>query len=41
MIPLIYLLVGIKVGAEVGAIFQDMLEADHDTPVSARAAEEL
>jgi len=40
VIPLIYLLVGIKVGAEIGAIFQDMLEADHDTPVSARAAEE-
>lgn len=26
VIPLIYILVGIKVGAEVGAIFQDMLE---------------
>ncbi len=28
VIPLIYILVGIKVGAEVGAIFQDMLEQD-------------
>lgn len=28
VIPLIYILVGIKVGAEVGAIFQDMVEQD-------------
>ncbi|MCF7992842.1 MAG: Na(+)/H(+) antiporter subunit B [Thiohalocapsa sp.] len=28
VIPLIYMLVGVKVGAEVGAIFQDMLARD-------------
>ncbi|MBK1717982.1 hydrogen gas-evolving membrane-bound hydrogenase subunit E [Thiocystis violacea] len=28
VIPLIYVLVGVKVGAEVGAIFQDMLEQE-------------
>ncbi len=31
VIPLIYILVGIKVGAEVSAIFQDMLERQDDT----------
>jgi multicomponent Na+:H+ antiporter subunit B len=41
VIPLIYLLVGIKVGAEVGAIFQDMLESDHAAPDLALAAKEL